>query len=90
MPNPMAIVTDINNIIVDPSDPTNKTQYTVTAKFLFCGPVPLEEQCSASVNNSANKGQIKDAINDAIIAAVAALGFSLNAQRILTIADIAG
>ena len=90
MPNPLAIVTDINDIIADPDNPTTHTLYTITVKFLFCGPVPLEQQCSTSIDNTANKSQIKDANNNTIVAAVLALGFSINSQRILTIADIAG
>lgn len=90
MPNPLAIVTDINDIVVDPANPTTHTVFTITVKLLFCGPVPLEEQCSASVLNTATKAQIKTALNNAIEAAVVAQGFSIGPSRILTIADIAG
>lgn len=91
MPNPLAIVTSIYEIIADPADPLNKTQYTVVVKLLFCGPEPLEQQCIASIANAATKAQIKSAINNVIIAAVASHGGgSITAQRILTIADIAG
>jgi hypothetical protein len=86
---PLAVVTAINDIIADPNN-ANNTVFIWTHKLLFCGPVPLEEQGEASVDNASTKNQIKAAINAAIVASVAAKGFSITDQRILTIADIAG
>lgn len=88
--SPTAIVTDILDITDDPANPGVDSVYTVVVKFLFFGPLPLEQQISASIANVSNKAQIKTAMDNAIIAAAAGLGQSISANRIFTVADIAG
>lgn len=88
--SPTAVVTDIIDIEDDPANPGINTIYTVTVKFLFFGPLPLEQQVSASIVNTSNKAQIKTAMNNVIIAAAAGLGQVISANRIFTIADLAG
>jgi hypothetical protein len=87
---PLVVVTSIIDIVVDPADPANNTLYIWSFKLLFAGPDPIEKQWQVAVPNAATKNQLKTAVNDAIIAAVAADGFVVTVQRILTIADIAG
>jgi uncharacterized protein YcgI (DUF1989 family) len=88
--SPTAIVTDILDITDDPANPGVNSIYTVVVKFLFFGPVPLEQQVSASIANSSNKAQIKTDMDNAIIAAATGLGQAINANRIFTVADLAG
>lgn len=88
--NPTAVVIDIADIIDDPANPGVNTIYTVVVKFLFMGPLPMEQQIDVAVANTSNKAQMKTAIDNAIIAAAAALGSALTANHILTIADVAG
>lgn len=90
MPGPKALVTDIADIIDDPANPGVNTIFTVIVKFLFMGPVPMEQQIDVSVANTATKSQLKTAIDNAIIVAAAGLGSVISVSNILTIADIAG
>jgi hypothetical protein len=87
---PLAIVTNIIDIVADPIDPANKTQILWSHRFLFFGEFPLEQQGVVSFLNTLTKTQLKAAVNAQIIASAAALGVGLDTQHILTIADIAG
>ena len=90
MPGPKALVTDVLDVTDDPANPGVNTIFTVAVKFLFFGPVPMEQQIDVSVANTATKSQLKTAIDNAIIVAAAGLGGVITANSILTIADIAG
>lgn len=91
MATPTAVVTNILNIVEDPAFPETRTIISWTTKFLFFDDQgPLEEQNEISFLNTLTKAQIRTAVNAQIIAAAAALGKSLDTNRIFTVADLAG
>lgn len=73
----------------DIADPANNTVVRWDFQLLFCGDTAAM-QGEVVVANDASKAAIKTAINDHMIAALLDLGFTLNTNRIYTIADLAG
>jgi hypothetical protein len=86
---PTAVVTAVLDITDDPKDPANII-VTLSVRFLFMGPVTLEQQISVSSLNTLTDAERRAANNAAIIAAAAALGYVLDASRILTTTDMVG
>ena len=86
---PTAVVTAVLDITDDPKDPANII-VTLSVRFLFMGPVTLEQQSSVSSLNTLTDAERRAANNAAIIAAAAGLGYVLEESRILTTADMVG
>lgn len=89
MADPIAVVKSIETFEADPDNPATKTLIGLKVGILNVGPSG-EIDLFVSIDNGLTKNQIKTAINSAIIADFAARGASLTAQRIFTVADIAG
>ena len=87
---PTVVVTNILGMYPDPADPTNKTVLEWTYKLVNMGASVMEEQGYLSFANTDNKAQVKTAVDNVMIASATAKGYSLNANHIWTVADIAG
>ncbi len=88
--NPTAIVTDLNDVAVDPIDPT-KVNVTFTYRLLFV-PTPtspaLEEQAVLVLPDSFSKNDLRSASQNTMQASVAAKGASLSTNRIFGVGDL--
>jgi hypothetical protein len=88
--NPTAIVTVLNDVAVDPVDPT-KVNVTFTYRLLFV-PTPtspaLEEQVVLVLLDSFSKNDLRVASQGAMQASVTAKGATLASNRIFGVNDL--
>jgi hypothetical protein len=88
--NPTAIVTDLNDVQVDPVDPT-KVNVIFTFRLLFV-PTPtspaLEEQATLVLPDNFTKNDLRAASQNAMQASVTAKGATLSSNRIFGVNDL--
>jgi hypothetical protein len=88
--NPTAIVTDLNDVTVDPIDPT-KVNVMFTYRLLFVPTPtspPLEEQAVLVLPDNFSKNDLRVASENAMQASVTAKGATLATNRIFGVNDL--
>jgi hypothetical protein len=88
--NPTAVVTTINDIVINPDDPT-KVDFIIEFRMMFVpndDSPPLLAQATLTVNNNFSKQDVRAAAFTAIEAKVIENGGTISSNRIFGVDDL--